>query len=99
MAHKCDSTHDAILCALDEGVKAGTVKRFAARRVRRLMRWPLLCEIVCTRVESQLVDDGVIAEDARFDPETWDWDKIITRLKDLTEFVIKLVLMLIDVLA
>ena len=93
-------THKAIVEAVDLAVNRGALPRWKARRIKMMCRWPMFCEVICARVESILIDEGILDEDlVQLDPENWDWDKILERLMTLMEFIFKLVMMLIDVLA
>lgn len=72
-------------------------------RIRVLMRVPVICEMVCHAVETRLMDEGVLLRDdvvvtgtdQRWDPESWDWDAIVERLKDLVSFVVEIILKLL----
>lgn len=66
---------------------------YQKRRIRFLLMFPPIAAIVSHSVERKLLDDGdlILAGGSRWDPESWDWDKIVERIKDLTLFVLEVI--------
>ena len=92
MATKCSDMHEAIVLAIN----ASDLKPLAKVRIKMLMRSKVICALVCQRVENRLIEEAVIAETACWDPESWDWDKVIARLKELISFIVEIVLIIVN---
>ncbi len=88
------STCSAIVAA----VKGSSLTRAQKRRLLVLMRLDAFCELMCDRVEAKLIEEGAITASQRWDAQSWDWDAVIERIKNLVDYMIEIAPELIAIL-